>query len=283
MSAEAMQTAASFVQQLAGDLSTGDLELPAFPDSVVRIQHAFQQENFRIDEVVQIISSDPAVAARVLQLSNSAAIRGTSEITDVHNAVVRMGNQLVQSSVVSFALRQAQKHESLSENSRAILQAIWEESVELAAHCYVIAKQYTKLNCNEAMLTGLLSVLGRLYIFLKSDEYEDLGYAELEPILRTWHPTIAKAIADSWGMSEELAKALESQLDLDPPVQESATLTEVLAAARLILAGDRSGHPLAASKFPLLTRLGIAKHDDTAVTLREHADAINEIRQSLRG
>lgn len=51
MSAPAMQTAAGFVQQLAVDLTTGNLELPMLPDSVLRI-----------------ISSDPAIAARVLQL-----------------------------------------------------------------------------------------------------------------------------------------------------------------------------------------------------------------------
>ncbi|MGI9203527.1 MAG: HDOD domain-containing protein [Woeseiaceae bacterium] len=283
MSAEAMQTAAGFVQQLAGDLNKGDLELPMFPDSVIRIQQAFQVEEVNIDEVIRIIGSDPALAARVLELSNSAAIRGASEISDVRHAVIRMGNKLVQSSVVAFAIRQAERNEGLSQDARKALKNIWEESVELAARCYVIAKKYTKLNADEALLTGLLSVLGRLYIFLKSQDYGAMEYSELEEILADWHPSISKAIAESWDMSEELVNALESQLDTDPPVQESATLTEVLSSARLILSYSLSDEALPCSEFPLLQRLGIADHDEASVTLDEHADAINEIRQGLRG
>lgn len=283
MSVEAMQTAASFVQELAGDLNRGNLELPMFSESAVRIQRAFGVEEVDIDEIIRIISSDPAIAARVLELSNSAALRGAFEITEVRQAVIRMGNKLVQSSVVAFALRQAEKNEGLSEESRATLKAIWEESVELASRCYVITKKYTKLNADEALLAGLISVVGRLYIFLKSQEFGTIDYAELEPILADWHPAIAKAIAESWGMSEDLINALESQMDTNPPVQEQATLTEVLSAAKIILQYSQSGDPLDASEYPLLQRLGIADHVDSAVSLDEHAEAINEIRQSLRG
>ena len=282
MSAEAMQTAAGFVQELAGDLNRGELELPMFPDSVVRIQRAFADEDVNVDEIVRIISSDPAIAARVLQLSNSSAMRGVKEITEVRQAVIRMGHKLVQSSVVAFALSQAQKHEGLARESRAILKGIWVESVDLAAVCYVIAKKYTKLNADEALLAGLLSVLGRLYIFFKSEQTADIAYADLEPILAMWHPAISKAIAESWGMSQDIANALETQLETDPPVHETATLAEVLSAARLIYEHGRSGDKLDASEYPLLQRLGLANHDDTSVNLAQHAEAITEIRKSFR-
>lgn len=283
MSAEAMRTAAGFVQQLAVDLNQDNLELPMFPESVIRIQQAFRAEEVDLDEVIRIISSDPAIAARVLQLANSAATRATREITEVRQAVIRMGSKLVQSSVVAFALRQAQRNEDLTAESRTILKGIWEESVELAARCQVIAKTYTKLNGNEALLTGLLSVIGRLYILLKSQEFGEMDYSELEPILADWHPAIAKAIAESWGMSAELADALESQMDTNPDLQESATLAEVLCAARLIFQYEQSGEALTGSEYPLLQRLGIARHGQDAVTLDEHAEAIDRIRQGLKG
>ena len=83
--------------------------------------------------------------------------------------------------------------------------------------------------------------------------------------------------------SEDLVNALETQLDTDPPLQETASLAEVLAAARLILQHKTSGNPLEANECPLLQRLGIADHSDSSVTLDEHAEAIDEIRQGLRG
>lgn len=283
MTAEAMHTAAGFVQQLAGDLNRGNLELPMFPDAVVRIQQAMQKKEVDIDEVIKIIGSDPALAARVLRLANSAALRGSCKITDVRQAVIRMGFKLVQGSVVGFALRQAERNKNLTDAGRRALRDIWHESVELAARCYVIARQNKKVNADEALLTGLLSVLGRLYIFLKSEEFGGIEYDELETILADWHPAIAKAIAESWSMPEELVFALETQLDTNPPPQEEATLSEVLSAARLFYQHDRTGDALVASDYPILERLGLAAHDDAAVTLDEHAETIEEIRQGLKG
>ncbi|MGI9273144.1 MAG: HDOD domain-containing protein [Woeseiaceae bacterium] len=283
MSAEAMHTAAGFVQELAGDLNKGDLELPMFPDSVIRIQRAFGAEEVDINEIVRIISSDPALAARVLQLANSAAVRGSIEILEVRQAVIRIGNKLVQSSAVAFALRQAEQNAGLSNESKKVLKSIWAESMELAARCYVISKKYTKLNADEALLTGLLSALGRLYIFMKSLDSADVDYAALEPIVADWHPAISKAIAESWNMSEELVNALEQQLDTNPALRESASLTEVLSAARLILEHETSGEPLDAGEYPLLQRLGIADHNESSVTLDEHTSLITAIRQGLQG
>ena len=282
MSAAAPVTAADFVQMLARDLTNNDLELPTFPEAVVRIQQAFQRDNVTANEIVRIISSDPALAARILKTANSAAVRtSANEITDVRKAVVQMGFKLLQSSAISFALRQLERNEGLSEDARAALKDIWKESVELAARSFVIAKNYTKINAEEAMLAGLLSVLGRLYIFMKSIEYPDISYSELDEILREWHPAIAKAIAETWNMSDELANALENQLHTDLPVEEKATTAEVLIAARLIYQHDLAGEPLDGTLFPILQRLGICAADDTEASLEEHEPQIDSIRNAL--
>ena len=114
-----------------------------------------------------------------------------------------------------------------------------------------------------------------------SQEVEGLDYAELEVILADWHPAIAQAIAESWNMSEELVNALETQLEPDPALRETASLAEVLSAARLILQHETSGNSLDASEYPLLLRLGIANHGENSVTLGAHAEEIDLIRQGL--
>ena len=283
MSAEAMATAAGFVQQLAKDLNNDDLELPMIPDSVIRIQQVFSADEVDIDEIVQIISSDTALAARMLQLANSAAVRGNIEITEVRQAVIRIGNKLVQSSAVAFALRQAEQNQQVSDDCRAALKEIWTESVELAARSFVIAKQFTKLKADEALLMGLMSVVGKLYIFMKAQDHDGLSYMELDSVLADWHPAISQAIAESWKLSEEIVNALATQLETNPDVKETATLAEVLSASRILLESDMSETPLDASEYPLLQRLGIANHDDDVVSLGQHAEEIDGVRQGLRG
>lgn len=282
MSAAAPVTPADFVQMLAKDLTNNDLELPTFPDAVVRIQQAFQKDETSANEIVRIISSDPALAATVIKIANSAAVRTSStEIVDVRKAVVQMGFKLIQSCAISFALRQLERNEGLSDEARDALKNIWTESVELAARSYVIAKHYSKLNAEEAMLAGLLSVLGRLYIFMKSIDYPDITYSDLDEILREWHPVIAKAIAETWGMSEDLAHALENQLHTDLPVEEKPTLAEVLISARLIYQHELAEQPIDGTLFPILQRLGICSADDDSVSLDEHRPKIDNIKSAL--
>lgn len=282
MSVNVQQTAADLVQQLAKDLNNRDLELPTFPEAVVRIQRALQSPDAETGKIVRIVSSDPALAARILQIANSAAMRTSNkEIVDVRRAVVHMGFKLVQSTAVAFALRQMERNEALSAGAKAELKAIWSESVELAALCFVIAQHHTKLNPEEALLAGLLSVLGRLYIFMKWQDYGDVGWEELAEILDSWHPAIAKAIGETWGMSAPLVEALEHQLEPDLPVQESATLAEVLAASRLIHQHTSARTPLDAASYPLLQRLGIAGVDSESVALAEHAEQIAGVRNAL--
>ena len=125
-------------------------------------------------------------------------------------------------------------------------------------------------------------MIGRLYVLLKSNECGIEDYAGLEPVIVDWHPIISKAIAESWNMPEELVDALELQLETNPPLQEIATYTEVLCAAKLLLHSEGSGQPLVASEYPLLQRLGIADHGESGVTLAEHAEELDSIRQALR-
>ena len=282
VSATASNIAADFVQLLAKDLNSNDLELPAFPDAVVRIQQAFQAQDARASEIVRIISSDPALAASMLKIANSAAVRASAdEIVDVRKAVVQMGFKLVQSSAVSYALRQMQRNEGLSEEARTALKEIWTQSVDLAALSYVIAKNFTKLNADEAMLAGLLSVLGKLYIFMKSLDFPDMSYAEMDSVFQDWHPAIAKAIAETWGMSDSLTAALESQLETDIAATTTTTLTEVLVAARLFAQHDDAGEPVDGSLYPVLQRMGISQPNNHDVTLHKFQEQIDNIRNAL--
>ena len=67
-----------FVEQLAKEVSTGRVELPAFPDVAVRVRKVLADENVSMDQIARVITSDPGLTARVLALANSAALRQIS-------------------------------------------------------------------------------------------------------------------------------------------------------------------------------------------------------------
>ena len=71
--------------------------------------------------------------------------------------------------------------------------------------CFVIAKRFTRLNPDQALLTGLLHVLGRLYIIMRSKDAAELSDTEMGDVIDGWHASIGKAILESWGLPEDAA------------------------------------------------------------------------------
>jgi len=58
----------AFVQAIAGELSKGKVELPSFPDIALRVRKVLSDENVSQDMVVRVVGSEPALAARLMQI-----------------------------------------------------------------------------------------------------------------------------------------------------------------------------------------------------------------------
>ena len=224
-----------FVQQLAANLKP-ELDLPAFPQVVRRLQMALISDRTTIKDIVGIVSSEPVLSARFMQMANSAAMNPNgTPVASLNNAVNRLGFNLVRTVSTAFALRQLSRDSSL-EAIRPDLEQVWKTSNEVASLCYGVAKQAFGRQPDEAMLAGLLHSIGRLYILLHAHQNdptlrEDPAFTET---LETWQPVIGKAILEAWGLPQRICEAVENQdyllgggsADLEP-------LTRLLSAAKL--------------------------------------------------
>lgn len=212
--AKTSQQAFAFVQKVAADLSSkDDLELPGFPDVVIKLQKALGDENGSLKEVSRIINSEPALAARLMQLANSAAFRQTTDpVGELRTAVTMLGLNVVRATATNFALQQLQKQEWL-QPLHPQLRQIWESSNRVAATAYTVSKHVEAMQPDKAMLAGLFHQLGRLYLLTVAhrDNSELLQDPAWEGIVNDWHPTVTKAILDSWGLPEDVTYATESQ------------------------------------------------------------------------
>ncbi len=224
-----------FVQQLAANLKP-DLDLPAFPQAVRRLQIALVNENTVIKDVVSIISSEPVLSARFMQMANSAAMNPTgTPVASLNNAVSRLGFNLVRTVSTAFALRQLSRDSSLAA-IRPDLEQVWKTSNEVAAICFAVAKQAFGRHPDEAMMAGLLHSIGRLYILMHAHQNDptmraDAGFAET---LATWQPVIGKAILEAWGLPQRICEAVENQdYLLEGGSAELEPLTRLLSAAKL--------------------------------------------------
>ncbi|MEO8225725.1 MAG: HDOD domain-containing protein [Gammaproteobacteria bacterium] len=224
-----------FVQQLAANLKP-ELDLPAFPQAVRRLQIALTNDKTTIKDIVNIIASEPVLSARFMQMANSAAMNPSgTPVASLNNAVSRLGFNLVRTVSTAFALRQLSRDSSLGA-IRTDLEQVWKSSNEVAAICYAVAKQAFGRQPDEAMMAGLLHSIGRLYILMHAHQKDPAMRADpsFTSTLETWQPIIGKAILEAWGLPSRICEAVENQdYLLEGGSAEVEPLTRLLSAAKL--------------------------------------------------
>jgi HD-like signal output (HDOD) protein len=223
----------SFVELLAKELSRGKPEVPGYPDIVMRIRRALDDPNASVDSVTKIVGAEPVLTARILRIANSAALwPAAGQIKDPRNAVARLGFTLVQSATVAFAAEQmriAHRYEAAKDQ----FQAVWDRSIHVAAVAYVLARRCTKLNADEALLSGLMHSIGKIYILSRANDYPNLfdDAAELDAVMNDWYVPTGEAILRGWDFPDEIIAAVAAQLDVEREISVSPELADVLIVA----------------------------------------------------
>jgi len=274
----------TFVESLARDLSSGSLDLPSFPEIVVRIRQALEDENCTTDQLSRLISSEPALATRLLQIANSAALRrGPEPVNDVSTAVNRLGMDIVRNSAMSFAMKQIRDGQKL-QAAQPYLEVVWNEGMNVAALCYVLAKRFTKLSPDEALLVGLLHGIGKLYILAQAEHHPELFHTPeaLHELLINWHAGIGSAILDSLGFSETIAAAVGDYLDIEREHEGPVDFTDLLMMAHLVsgLLDEEQNYEVQLDDIPA-SRYFTRSVTDFFTVLQESAEHVASLKSAL--
>ncbi len=273
-----------FVKILAGELSQGRVELPSVPDVVLRLQKTLSDENVTNDTVVRVIGSEPMLAARLMTMANSAALNASGRrIADLRTAVARVGFNIVRSVGVSYAIGQLRKANEFK-HLEPQLDALWGNSVQVAALCHVIARRFSTLNGDTALLAGLMHNVGRIYILTRSAKFPTLTADPLtyQSIVRDWHVNVAKALLENWKVADEIVGAVAGHEDMERESRGPVSLTDVLSLAKL-LERSRSGTEMASPSEPLLKALRRMQLQvrDCHSLLDESAEEIAALKSAL--
>ncbi len=230
--AEARGAALEFLRRLAAELSTGTVDLPCFPKVVIQIRKALADPATTPEQTVTIVGAEPRLAARVLQTANSSAFNLSGKpLADLRSAITRLGYRMVQSAAVAFAIQQMKDEHSL--RSMVLpMNALWHQCISVASVSQVVARR-TKVNPDEAFLTGLLHGIGRLYIMVRAViESPTIGGEEsFRDLVSGWHASIGKAVLENWSFAPEICEAVAEQGNHDRQHKGDADLSDVLIAS----------------------------------------------------
>jgi len=288
-SRDAVQTGAeadafAFVTELASELSWGKIDLPGIPDIAMRVRKALEDDDVSSELIERVVGSEPVLAARLVQLANSAALNASGRrVSDLHMAIARTGFAMVRTTAIAYAISQLRNQKELKDLEQP-LSVLWKRCTLVAAMCRAIAPRISKVNPDAAMLAGLLHGVGELYILTCTRKHERLFKNDVayRGIIRDWHASIAKAILENWELDEGIVNAVGEFEQYDREHDGPVDLTDVLTVGYLLAAYHE--HPssleLNMNDVAVCRRLNLGLQDYETL-IRESRDEVNALRDVL--
>jgi HD-like signal output (HDOD) protein len=201
--AQADLDARRFVERLASQLISGELDLPIFPDSAQRLDAMLRHGEPRLDEVIPVVEGDPLLARRVLQRASSAA-HGRA-LTDLKQAILRIGLdslwQVAMSAIVNAPVFRVRGMEDEARTVRRLSMLVSALALEL---------EDDPTSRGERFLAGLLHDIGALQILRVAVAVRGAVPAP-ESIARAIarHAAgVGLVVARSWAMPEGVQRAI---------------------------------------------------------------------------
>jgi putative nucleotidyltransferase with HDIG domain len=204
------------------------------------IQLAEDERSAAMD-LATVISSDQALTARLLKLSNSAYYGYARRISNVREAVILLGMRTVRSVAISTAIIDAVRLPHL-ETTRFDQDLFWAHSVTVGIIAEVIARETRVVRPEDAFTAGVLHDIGKLAMILADPasfaevidlvEAEHMKYRDAElAVFGFGHELVGARLAARWKFPEPLFAAIQAH---HQPVAAIESMADIVAAANLV-------------------------------------------------
>lgn len=192
-------------------MNAGDL--PTIPIVATKVMQLIESERASADEIAKVVASDPAVAARVLKISNSSFYGCQRQIQTLSHAIMVLGFSTLKSLVVAASVKQVYKPYGLTEKM------LWEHSFGAGLAARIIAKETRQVNEEEAFLGGLFHDIGKnIMNFLDSQQFQtamqicyndEVSFEEAERQVYSYtHSEVGSLVIKKWNFPDNLMNAV---------------------------------------------------------------------------
>lgn len=192
-------------------------DLPAMPDVVQDVLTLTDDPGVAVSDVCERVEQDPALAAKLLKVSNSAYYGMRQVVGTLKLALVILGVREVRNIVLGVSVLDSLKNENTNRLLKS--EGLWTHSVATAGLTKKLSEQFA-LECQgEDFVAGLLHDVGKLVLWNElGREYVDIYtsakgqerslYTIERESLGFDHADVAAALAEHWSLPDTLRDAL---------------------------------------------------------------------------
>ncbi|KSQ21807.1 histidine kinase [Pseudomonas aeruginosa] len=250
------------LRDLLKAIEDDEVALPTLPEVALAVREAAESPDVSISQLASVIGTDTALTARILKVVNSPLLRSGWEITDLQAAIGRLGVIYTSNLAVGLAMEQMFCGKSKAVDGK--LRDIWKKSLLVAGVCYSICRHRSDLKADQALLAGLVHMIGVLPILTYADHHNELhtAPADLDSVIERIHPQIGFRILEQWDFPAQLTAVPRGYADL---TRRSGALdyVDVVQAAALItsLGGESKYAAIDWDTVPGIQALGLKRSD----------------------
>ena len=199
-------------------------KLPSPPTLYIRLTEAMEQDDeVNNTQIADLVASDPAIAAKVLQLANSVFFNTGRSISDLRTAVTRLGLSTLRDLVLASEVFSAQ---TLTLAERNALQARALIASRLAAK--ILPAASAELGATAALLSDIGMLLPGVEEQRQADTHADsLGHIDAGAYL-----------LGLWGLPMPIIEAVAFQLTPQRSQMRSFWVTGAVHVANALVRGD---------------------------------------------
>ena len=209
--------------------------LPVIPRVLQALLTGFDNPAMRADALAELITSDPAICARLLRLANSARYHTPHTISTAYQAVQLLGLVNVRSLIISVGLMSC-----FANFPASLLKPFWQHSLRTAA----LARhwsEYAEVDGELAYTLGLLHCVGQLVmrqglaaqmlaLDTQADPFAPTRLAVERTALGYSYAEVGAELVRRWQFPGLFAEVI-GDVDTPPVNPQAATLTALIQLA----------------------------------------------------
>jgi HD-like signal output (HDOD) protein len=145
-------------------VATGPKVLASPPTLYLRLRQLLNDPKYTLGDIADLVTTDPALTARVLRIANSAYFGGLEGVDAVRRALVVLGSRQIHDVVLATSV--ISRFSGIP--TRLVnMQGFWQASVHAAAAAKLLAERCFIFDSERIFTAGLLAQLGELVLYLR--------------------------------------------------------------------------------------------------------------------
>jgi putative nucleotidyltransferase with HDIG domain len=234
--------------------------IPTLSVVIDKIARLLQNPQTSAEEIGKVITTDQALAAKVLRLVNSAFYGFPGRISTITHAVVILGFSTIKNIVLTASIFEAFTKKKNTESDFNIEQ-FWLHSIGCGAASQAIAKHIGFKEKEECFIAGLIHDIGKIILcYFFPEEFEAvfqnarsrniLFHKSEREVLGITHDEIGAIITKRWNLPANLQLTVQNH-HCPSPEQEGYSMTAIVHAADILTRAMEIGNG-GDEKMPLI-------------------------------